>query len=165
MSKSKIDQLTTWLNDAYSMEQSLAQALENHAKDAEDFPEIQRHLEQHIDETRRHADRVKYCLSLLGETPSTAKSVIGNVSGMLHGASTGMYSDELVKNALADFASENFEIACYRSLIAAAQEVNRPEIADVCREILQDEEAMAEWLETQIPQITQTFLRLEKAKA
>jgi ferritin-like metal-binding protein YciE len=165
MQSAKKDQLITWLNSAYAMEQSLAQVLGNHAKDAEDFPEIQARHEEHLEETRRHADRVKYCLSLLGETPSTAKSIIGNVTGMFQGASTGMYKDELVKNCLADYASEHFEIACYRSLIAAAHEVGQPEIAEVCREILQDEEVMAEWLEQKIPEITRTFLQLQEARA
>lgn len=75
-----------------------------------------------------------------------------------------MFDDELVKNCLAYSASEHFEIACYRSLIAAAHETGQTEIAEVCREILQDEDAMSEWLEEQIPVVTQTFLREQAAK-
>lgn len=165
MSNAKKDQLITWLNSAYAMEESLTHVLENHAKDASDFPEVRARNEQHRIETERHADRVKYCLSLLGEKPSSAKSAIGNISGMVQGISTGMYNDELVKNFLSDYAAESFEIACYTSLIAAAHDVGQPEIAEVCREILQDEQAQATWLLEQIPAVTRTFLQLETAKA
>jgi ferritin-like metal-binding protein YciE len=159
------DQLTTWLNSAFSMEQSLAQVLENHAKDAADFPEIRSRIEQHIEETRRHADRVAECIQLLGEKPSATKSLVGNVMGMVQGASTGVFKDELVKNALADFASEHFEIASYRSLIAAAEELGKTEIAQICRENLRDEEAMAQWLGENIPVITRTFLQQHAVSA
>lgn len=164
MSHSKTDQLITWLNSAYAMEESLAHVLENHAKDAEDFPQVRAKDEQHLKETRRHAERVKYCLSLLNEKPSATKSALGNISGVVQGISTGMYHDELVKNFLSDYAAENFEIACYTSLIAAAHEVGQPEIAEVCREILQDEQAMAAWLLENIPEITRTFLQMEAVK-
>lgn len=153
------DQLTTWLNSAYSMEKSLIQVLENHAKDAKDLPDVRHRDEQHIQETRRHAELVEQCLALLDEKPSTMKSAMGNVMGMVQGASTGMHRDELVKNFLSDFAAEQFEIACYRSLIAAAEELDQPEIARICGEILRDEERMAEWLEERIPEVTRMHLQ------
>ncbi len=154
----QIEQLTTWLNSAYSMEKSLAQVLGNHANDAKDHPEIQSRIQEHISETDRHAERVKECLLQLGSEPSTMKSALGNIMGMVQGASTGMFRDELVKNMLADYASEHFEIACYRSLIAAAEEAGKAEIAEICAEILEDEEAMAEWIEEQIPEVTRLVL-------
>ncbi|PTY07692.1 hypothetical protein DB347_05535 [Opitutaceae bacterium EW11] len=162
---SQTDQVISWLNSAYAMEQAQIQVLENHAQDAGDFPSVRSRDEQHIEETKRHADRVKYCLQLLDASPSTTKSVVGSITGMVQGASSGMYKDELVKNFLSDYASEHFEIACYRSLIAAAHAIGRPEIAEICREILQDEEAMAEWLAQNIPTMTETFLRQETVRS
>jgi ferritin-like metal-binding protein YciE len=159
------DQLVTWLNSAYAMEESMTQVLKNHANDAEDFPEVRARDELHLEETRRHARRIEECLQLLGQKPSTAKSMIGNVSGKIQGASTGMYRDEIVKNFLADYAAEHFEIACYRSLIAAAEETGNREIANICREILSEEEAMAEWLESKIPEITRTFIHRQSVAA
>ena len=154
-----VEQLTTWLNSAYGMEHSLAKVLENHAKDAKDHPELRSRMEEHVIETRAHADRVEECLKLLGEKPSAAKAGIGNIMGMVQGASTGMFRDELVKNVLADYASEHFEIACYRSLIAAAEAADKPEIAEICGEILEEEEAMAAWLEEQIDDTTRLVLQ------
>ena len=66
--------------------------------------------------------------------------------------------DTVVKNALGDYAAENFEVACYTSLIAAAERVGDHETADVCRQILRDEEEMVDWLKGYIPMLTQTFM-------
>jgi ferritin-like metal-binding protein YciE len=153
------EQLTTWLNSAYAMEQSLAKVLENHANDAKDHPEMRNRIEEHIIETRGHADRVQECLEMLGTKPSAMKSAMGSIMGTVQGASTGMFRDELVKNVLADYSAEHFEIACYRSLIMAAEEAGKPEIAEICREILDEEEAMAAWLEEQIETVTRTVLQ------
>lgn len=153
------EQLTTWLNSAYAMEKNLIQVLENHAKDAKDYPEVRQRDEQHIEETRRHAESVRQCLEILGEKPGALKSAMGNVMGKVQGASTGMFRDELVKNFLADYSAEHFEIACYRSLITAAEELGQPEIARICAEILTEEEAMALWLQQRIPQITRIALQ------
>lgn len=155
---SQKEQLITWLNSAYSMEKNLVQVLENHAKDAHDHPEMRQRIEQHLEETRRHAERVKECLAALDEKPSKMKAAMSNVMGSVQGASTGMFRDELVKNFLSDYSTEHFEIACYRSLIAAAEEERQPEIARICGEILQEEEAMARWLEEQIPEVTRMTL-------
>jgi ferritin-like metal-binding protein YciE len=51
------------------------------------------------------------------------------------------------------------EIACYRSLIAAAEELGEPEIARICGEILKQEEAMSAWLAQRIPAITRMTLQ------
>ena len=156
---SPTEQFTAWLNSAHAMEVSLAQVLENHAKDAKEFPEIQQRIQQHLEETRRHAKRVEDCLNLLDEKVSTTKSIVGNVTGMVQGMSTGMFRDELVKNFLSDYAAEHFEIASYRSLVTAAQDLNRPEIAVICEEILMEEESMADWIETKIPDVTRMMLQ------
>jgi ferritin-like metal-binding protein YciE len=151
-------QLIAWLNDAYAMERSLAQVLENHMKDAERIPEVHQRDEQHLAETRGHARQIERCLSILGETPSGTKGVIGSVMGAVQGATTGVFRDEILKNFLSDYAAEHFEIACYRSLIAAANELGQPEIAQICGEILKEEEAMAEWLEERLPAVTHMSL-------
>src|SRR5918911_4841797 len=92
------DLFVSWLNDAYSMEQSIAQVLENHVKDAKNNPQLQAKLQEHLDQTRRHADLVKDCLQCLGESPSAIKSTMANVMGTIQGMATGGAKDELVKD-------------------------------------------------------------------
>ncbi|HYG62137.1 MAG TPA: ferritin-like domain-containing protein [Thermoanaerobaculia bacterium] len=150
--------LIGWLNDAYAMEQGLVQVLENHANDAKDMPEAYRKLTQHLEQTRMHAERVRECVERLGGSTSTMKTAMGTVSGFFQGRSTGASPDELVKNALADYASEHLEIASYRALIVAAQALGENHVVQVCEQILREEEEMASWLERQLPMIVQDYL-------
>lgn len=156
---SSLEQLTTWLNSVYALELSLVQNLETQIKSAADRLDVRPRLEQHLTETRRHVERVRECLGILGAKPSAAKAVLGSVVGMVQGTSTGMFHDALMKNTIADYAMEHFEIACYRALIAAAEDLGEPEIARLCRETLSEEEAMAQWLEDQVPKVTRHTLR------
>lgn len=152
------EMLISWLNDAYALEQSLVPILENHAKDAKDHPMVRDRIQRHAEETRRHAELVKQCVEQLGSSTSSMKTGMAKAQGMFQSVSTGAAKDELIKNNLMDYASEHFEIASYRSLIAAANDLGERRIAQVCEEILHDEEDMAHFLEQQIPQTTTEVL-------
>jgi ferritin-like metal-binding protein YciE len=152
--------LISWLNDAYSLERSLVEVLENHAKDARDsnHPEAARRITQHLEETKMHAERVKDCVERLGGSTSSVKTAMGKVTGFFQGLSTGAAPDEMVKNGLSDYAAEHFEIASYRALIAAATALGETGVASICQDILRDEENMAKWLESQLPMMVQEYL-------
>lgn len=154
----------TWLNNAHGMEHSLIQVLENHAKDAKEHPQVQARIEAHLEETRRHAELIKGCIERRGGNVSSLKSGLGKVMGTLQGMSTEFFKDELIKNALADYASENFEIASYTSLIAAAEELGDFETAEVCKQVLEEEKAMAQFLAEQIPTLTRQYLAQQAAE-
>jgi ferritin-like metal-binding protein YciE len=145
------EQLLAWLNDAYAMEMAQIPILENHASDARRHPEVRERDLQHLKETKQHAKDVRKCIEYLGEKPSVTKKMIGRVTGAMQSVATEPFQDEIMKNFLMDYAAEHFEIACYRSLIAAAEEAGHPKIARVCEEILDEEEAMAEWLHDHLP--------------
>jgi ferritin-like metal-binding protein YciE len=155
---SRRDTLIDWLNDAYATEQNQIQVLQSHVKDAEDQPAIRSRLESHLAETRRHAEMVDQCIQDLGGSTSTTKSVMGKISGMFAGAGTGAADDEMVKNCLADYSMEHFEIACYRGLITAAEALGEGRVADTCRRILRDEEQMAAWLQEQVPTVVEGYI-------
>lgn len=145
------EQLLAWLNDAYAMEKAQVPILENHAEDARRHPDVRRRDLQHLKETKQHAKDIRRCIEHLGEKPSASKKMIGRVTGAMNSVATEPFEDEILKNFLTDYATEHFEIACYRSLIVAAEEAGHPKIARVCREILQEEEQMAGWLERNLP--------------
>jgi ferritin-like metal-binding protein YciE len=145
------EQLIAWLNDAYAMEMAQIPILENHANDARRHPDVRERDLHHLKETKQHAKDVKRCLEHLGEKPSVTKKAIGKVTGAMQSVATEPFQDEIMKNFLMDYAAEHFEIACYRSLIAAAEEAGHSKIARVCEEILDEEEAMAEWLHDHLP--------------
>jgi ferritin-like metal-binding protein YciE len=150
---SNTELLVRWLNDAYAMEHQRIPVLENHAKDLKNSPSAQQRIRQHIDETKRHAERMEQCVNRLGAKPSTMKSTLSSLMGSAQSISTGIFRDELVKNALSDYAAEEFEVACYRALISAATEEGEPEIARACEENLREDEAMARWLDRQLPTV------------
>lgn len=152
------DQLINWLNDAIGMEENLVNVLDNQVKDFENYPQIQRQIQDHLEVTKGHADLVRQCVKDLGGSPSTMKQAVGKVQGIFAGLMTGPADDELVKNLLADFASENFEIACYTSLISACDEIGESRISSICQRILSDEEAMAQRCLDAIPIITRDYL-------
>ena len=153
--------VVTWLTDAYGMETEGAKTLEQHADAAEGYADVQAKLRQHTKETRQHAEKLKGCLQRLGSQPSAAKGTVGAFVGTARGLATRAAKDTVVKNILADYASEHFEIICYKSLIAAAEEVDDQETARVCREILKEEEAMVEFLDEQIAPVTKKFMDRE----
>ena len=157
------DLVLGWLNDAYAMERSITQVLQRHVKDAEDQPEIQARLQQHLEATERHAELVKGCVERLGGDTSKLKSGMAQVMGAVQGMSTSVAKDELVKNALQDYSTEHMEIASYQSLIAGARQLGDTETASVCEQILQDEEAMQAWLREQIPTITIQVLQQQES--
>lgn len=149
----------TWLSDAHAMEQSMASILQHHIRDARNAPELRDRLELHLGQTRRHAEQVRTCLELLGTAPSVLKAATAGAMGMLQGMSTGAFRDEQVKNAIADYTMEHFEMGCYSALAASADEAGLPEIAATCREIFGDEAEMADWLEEHIPHIARTHIQ------
>jgi ferritin-like metal-binding protein YciE len=145
------EQFIAWLNDAYSTELALMPVLKNHAKDAADFPEIRDRNLQHLEETRRQAERLKKMITNLGGKVSTAKSLFGTMLGQGQSISTEFFQDEITKNFLSDYAAEHFEIASYKALIETARQIGEHQCIPVLEEILREEEAMARWIEEHLP--------------
>jgi ferritin-like metal-binding protein YciE len=152
------EQLLEWLNDAYAMEMALIPVLENHAEDARRHPDVRERDLEHLKETKRHAKDVKKCIERLGGKPSAGRKMIGRLTGAVNSIATEPFEDEVLKNFLMDYATEHFEIACYRSLIVAAHEAGHPKIAKVCEDILEDELDMAEWIEDNLPKAVRLTL-------
>ena len=154
-----------WLNDAHAMELGIAQVLERHAEEAKDHPQMQAGLQRHLEQTRRHAELVKGCVERMGGETSGIKSGMASVMGAVQGMTTKLAKDELIKNTLHDYGTEHFEIACYTSLIAAAENLGDQETVRVCQEILRDDQAMADFLFQQIAPVTIEMLQMEHAMA
>jgi ferritin-like metal-binding protein YciE len=154
----------SWLNDAYAMEKNVEEVLERHVKQAENYPEIRSKIQQHLDITRTQADRVKGCIERNGGDASSLKSGIANMMGAVTGAGSGMAQDKLIKDAIADYATENFEIASYAALTVAAQSLGDQETAQVCQDIIGEEHEMATWLAKNLSTVSQTVLQEASVK-
>jgi ferritin-like metal-binding protein YciE len=151
--------ILTWLNDALAMEESSENMLSSHAQDFNEYPEIQQQLQEHIEQTQEHARKIRERIEQLGGEVSGVKSMLGAFSGTLQGVGTGLAVDEPIKNLLADYTAEHFEIASYTSLIAGAEAAGDPDTAALCQEILAEEQTAAQMIEAKIPELTSTFIR------
>jgi ferritin-like metal-binding protein YciE len=69
-------------------------------------------------------------------------------------------SDEVIKGGISGYVFEQFEIACYDTLIVTAETVGDLEGAQVFRKIKVQEEEMAKWLAENLPSVTKKFLSL-----
>lgn len=143
----------TWLNDAYGMEKALIEVLENRVSQTQDHPEIQEKVQEHLEQTKHHAELVRQAIERHGGDVSTIKSSLAKGMGAVQGMASGMTNDSLVKAALSDYSAEHFEIASYRALAEAAEVMDDRETVAMAEEILQDEEEMAAFLEEQLPYI------------
>ena len=137
MAYSQREILVTGLKNAYALESHAADVTENQASRLGDYPELQRRVQQHHDETLRQRDRLGDCLSQLGESPSTLKDsvlrLVGNMQTMFHA------DDEVLKGTFASVSLEHYEIAAYKSLIAMAEACEERSVAEVCRQNLREE--------------------------
>lgn len=157
MAKDK-NMLLKWLRDAHAMESSAESILEKQVKRVKDHPEIHRRINDHLEETRRQQTRVEDCIKKLGGDTSILKEMVGKFSGSMQAMGAAGADDEIVKAVISNYAFESMEIASYKSLIAAAEAYNEPEIRRVCEEILHEEQRMAEWLENNVSDVTRMHL-------
>jgi ferritin-like metal-binding protein YciE len=154
----KREQFIQWLGDAHAMEVGIISTLEKHVADAKGQPKVRAALTQHLKETKRHAEEMKKALASLGGSHPVLKEGVSKLANLVAGLVTTVAADTPVKNAIADFATEHFEIACYKSLIVAANVLGEKKIAATCRTILKEEQAMAKALDAQIQSINETYL-------
>lgn len=152
------ENLMDWLRDAHAMEEQAEKMLKAQAARIEHYPQLKARIEEHIGETVGQRERLEQCIARLGGSPSMVKDTLGKMAAMGQAVGGMTASDEVVKGAMAGYVFECFEIASYTALIAAAQTAGEPEVAQVCGEILVQEEAMAEWLLENLPQLTEEFL-------
>jgi ferritin-like metal-binding protein YciE len=157
------ERLVQWLRDAHAMENQAETMLKAQAERLDHYPEMRQRIQEHIAETQSQAERLDKCIDRLGSDTSSLKDAAGKVTAMMQGIGGALAGDEVVKGAMAGYTFEHFEISAYAALIAAAETCGDAQTASVCREILREEEAMAEWLRMALPLVTQTFLQREAA--
>lgn len=155
------ERLVQWLKDAHAMEAQAETMLKGMASRLEHYDELRHRVEQHVQETQAQAKKIEQCLDRCGAGTSALKDMAGKTTGMGQALSGLFVGDEVVKGALAGYTFEHFEIASYQALITTAEAAGETEIAEVCRGILKEEEAMANWLREHLPVFTRAFLARE----
>ncbi|WP_276809610.1 ferritin-like domain-containing protein [Castellaniella defragrans] len=157
------ENLLDWLRNAHAMEEQAEKMLTATAERLQHYPELRARIEQHVEETRQQALRVRQCIERLGGDTSAIKDITGKMMAMAQGLSGMFVSDEVVKASLASYAFEHMEIASYKALIAAAETCGDTETKRLCEQSLAEEEAMADWLAAHLPATVRQFLLRDEA--
>ncbi len=154
------DNFLAWLRAAHAMEEQAITTLSAQSRRIESYPDLKARIVRHLHETEEHARALKALLDHFSGTGSVSaiKDMAAKLTAKAQGVGGMLTSDEVVKGAMASYAFEHLEIASYRVLIAAADELDEGEAKAVFERILADEIAMADWLEANLDTITRIFL-------
>jgi ferritin-like metal-binding protein YciE len=153
------------LRDAYAMEKQAKDMMESQANRLQDYPEMKSRAAEHVRETEMQLDRLRQCLEMIGESPSTIKELGTRAMAAIQSMASAVSTDEPIKETLSGYAFEHFEIASYRSLIELAKQLGEQRMVPLLEESLREEQKMAGWVDDHIESITQEFTAKASASA
>jgi len=148
------------LKDAHAMERQSQEMLEQMLSRIENYPQVRDRIAQHLDETLLQKERLEQILELTGSDRSLFKDMAMTAMGAMGAMANAMAEDEILKNSLASYAHESFEIASYDALITLGQEAGYIKALPLLGKSLTEERAMAMWLADHLREVTLIFLQL-----
>ncbi|NEX48784.1 ferritin-like domain-containing protein [Pseudotabrizicola algicola] len=147
------------LRNAHAMEKQALSVMQPQLDRLESYPELQGLLEKHYRETEDQLARLDQIFASLGESPSGMKDTVLGVMGSMQTMGHSIASDEVLKNHMADYMFEHFEIAAYTSLISMARSLGLTTVIPLLQQTLEEERRCAELLLDALPRVTETFLQ------
>ncbi len=170
MSRSE-DMIIQYLNEAHATELALVSTLRAHIAMTPQGS-YRSLLEEHLDVTRRQADRLERRLAELGVGKSLIQSGVGAFQSLLGQVLAlgkgpidllrgGGGEEKLLKNAKDECATEALEIATYEGLEQVAMELADEITADIAAEHRAEEEEMLAALREQIPRLARDAVAAE----
>ncbi len=152
----------TALKNTHALEMQALQIMERQVERLQRYPEMEQALRRHIEETHGQRDRLEEALQSLGESHSAIKEgVLGFVGNMMALGHTPA-QDEILKNAFANHAFENFEIAAYTSLLTIGEAAGQSSLTGF-QQSLREEEAMAKTVRELVGPTTRRYIELTTA--
>jgi ferritin-like metal-binding protein YciE len=149
----------TGLRNAHAMETQAIELLQRQVDRLQNYPEMEARIRQHVTESEQQRKRLEEVLGTLSETHSslkdTAMGILGNLAAIGHTPAP----DEVVKNTMANFAFEHYEMAAYKMLITMAEATGHAGAMSALRQNLSEEEAMAQWIDQHMAPTTLMFLK------
>jgi ferritin-like metal-binding protein YciE len=135
------DLLTEELKDLYSAENQLIKALPKMAKAAES-EELRTAFEDHLEQTRTHAERIEQICNEMSVKPGGKKCV--GMEGLIEEGKELLQADiepEPLEAGLIAAAQrvEHYEIAAYGTARAFAQQLGLTKVADLLSQTLEEE--------------------------
>ncbi|WP_347138394.1 ferritin-like domain-containing protein [Paracoccus sp. SSK6] len=148
------------LRNAHAMENQALSIMQPQLNRLEHYPEVSALLDRHIRETEGQLRRIDEILDSLGESASGLKDTMLSFSGSMAAVTHSLASDEILKNSLANFAFEHFEIAAYTALITAAEQAGGQSAIPLLQQNLAEERAMAADIESGLPGVVRKYISL-----
>ena len=140
------DVYITGLRNQHAIENQAIELLERQIGRLENYPEMVDRMRQHLEESKQQAARIEDLLAGLNTSHSTLKDMVtsfmGNVAALGHAPA----SDEVIKNTLANYAFEHYEIASYQGLLIVAEVAGQGGSTSVLQQSLKEEQSMAQWI-------------------
>ena len=101
----------TGLKNAHAMENQALSIMKPQLERLEHYPEMASRIRDHIAETEAQAQRLDRILADVGEGASSLKDTFLSAFGGMASLGHATAGDEVLKNAFANHAFENYEIA------------------------------------------------------
>jgi ferritin-like metal-binding protein YciE len=152
--------LVTGLQNAHAVENQALSLIDRQLDRLIRYPEIADRLRTHRLETEDQIRRLDDILGSLGERASSFKDIALGFMGNMAALGNVMAADEVLKNQFVNGAFENFEVASYTSLVTLADAAELPTAAALLRETLEEEIAMAAWVQDSVPALTLKYVGL-----
>jgi ferritin-like metal-binding protein YciE len=138
------------LRNQHAVENQAIELLERQVGRLENYPEMEARMRQHIEESREQARRLEELLAQQDTSHSglkdTMMSLVGNLAALGHAPAP----DEVLKNTMANYAFEHYEIASYKSLLTLADLAGQSRARTALETSLREEEQMAAWIDEHI---------------
>ena len=151
-------QLVTHIDEAHALEQTVLRMLDGLIRGADD-PEIIDRLEHHKLETQQHESLMRGRLDAHGAQPSMVRQAAGMLEAFLKMPLDLVRGESTGRSARDAYTTEHLEIASYELLRRVAERAGDEETARACRDILEQERAMATFIEENWDRFAERSLR------
>jgi ferritin-like metal-binding protein YciE len=165
MQESRRDLYITGLVNARALETQAIELLSRQVERLQSYPEVEDALRRHITESEQQRARLDTILEGLGSSSSGVKDFITGLMGNMAALAHAPMQDEILKNSLANYAFEHFEIASYKSLLTLADLAGDTTAPAALQESLREEERMAQWCADNLDPLVRKFAMLKESGA
>ncbi len=147
------------LRNVHALETQALSIIETQLGRIESYPEMRAMLQQHHQETQGQIGRLDQIFEMLGESPSGLKDTLLSAMGSMSAMAHSLASDEILKNHMANYMFEHFEIASYTALIVMANSVRATTAVPLLEQNLAEEQRFASMLIESLPAVTEKFMQ------
>ncbi|WP_419899128.1 ferritin-like domain-containing protein [Roseomonas sp. USHLN139] len=157
MQESYRDTYVTGLVNARALETQAIELISRQLDRLENYPQLEARLREHLAESEQQRTRLDELLREHETSHSSIKDFITGMVGNLAALGHAPMQDEIIKNSLANYAFEHFEIASYKSLLTLAELAGDSRAPGLLRQSLAEEERMAQWCADNLDDITRRY--------